>query len=78
MSGPKTKLTSTPDIQINTEEDKKAKKRETDTRRKRKGKEAENQSETVIRLQSFLLSDLFRILNQESRATKTKHETIIR
>ena len=63
-----------------TDHDKKAnrQKEETKTRRKRKGEEEENQNETVIRLQSILLCDLFRILNRESRSTKTKDETIIR
>lgn len=79
MSGPKTKLTSTQDAQTDTERDKKAKRQKTQKQgEKEKGEEEENQSETVIRLQSILLSDLFRILNRESRSTKTKDETIIR
>lgn len=54
-------------------------KRARDKERKKKGGRSEEiQSETVIRLQSVLLSDLFRILNRESRSTKTKDETIIR
>lgn len=55
--------------------DKKAEK-QGETMRERKGKRGE--SETVIRLQSLLLSDLFRILNRLSRSIKTKDETIIR
>lgn len=51
---------------------------ETETEEEEKGEEEENQSETVIRLQSALLSDLFRILNRQSGSTKTKDETIIR
>lgn len=72
----KLKLTSLQDTRADIERDKKTEKRQKQGE-KGKGEEEENQSETVIRLQSIFVSDLFRILNRESRSTKTKDETTL-
>lgn len=73
VAWPKTKLTPTQGTQREIKRQKDKRDRNSEEKEKEK-----NQSETVIRLQSILLSDLFRILNRGSRSTKTKDETIIR
>lgn len=80
MSEPKTKLT-VPQVKTDTETEAVIKRDLKEGKERKEKVEEENKrepSEAVIRLQSILLSDLFRLLNRQSRSTKTKDETIIR